>query len=299
MEAMHHQGTPFGEMIHEERVGRGISIARAAKHAGVCGAVWRRWEAGTDQPTKVQLRRAFGEHCQLQHYLPARASEAPLSGAPSAWAPASSPSACTPFEATAAAPPPPAMPSSPPRTFGEHLQRLREAGALTLEELAELVDVPPLLVALWESDATAPTPAQYTALVALMPDLLDGPQPCATQARPRVPAQVTELHDPLGALDRVVRALEALGQSVVQTYFMPGADGAWEFVVRPNDDPPLAVGVRACDPAVVRHALVALRAGMATRHAQAERLVSAASARLEVLAGTLAAIDGALLSRAA
>ncbi len=297
MEAMHHQGTPFGEMIHEERVGRGVSIARAAKQAGVGAGVWRRWEAGSDQPTKAQLRRAFGEHCQLQHYLPARASEAPPSGAPSASAPAtSSPSARTPFEATAAAPPPPAMPSSPPTTFGDHLQRLREAGALTLEELAELVDVPPMLVGLWESDATAPLPTQHTALVALMPDLLDGPQPQTVQPRRRAPAQVTELHDPLGALDRVVRALEALGQSVVQTYFMPGADGAWEFVVRPNDDPPLAVGVRACDPAVVRHALVALRAGMATRHAQAERLVSAASARLEVLAGTLAAIDGALLA---
>jgi DNA-binding transcriptional regulator YiaG len=305
VEAMHRPGTPFGELLQQERVGRRLSIARAAKQAGVREAVWRTWEAGEDRPNKVQLRRAFGDRCQIQHYLPTTGAEtlAPMPRLPSPAQPLR-PDDGPPLPVTAAPPRAPAPPVAPPpppppaRTFGEHLQRLREGVGLTMNELAELVEVNPSLVRDWEGDAVAPPPAHYTSLASLMPELCAGPQP-PTAMRQRAGTEVVELHDPLGALERVVRALEALGQSVVQTYFMPGADGSWEFVVRPNDDRPLAVGVRASDPAVVRHALASLRAGMATRHAQAERIACAASARADALAGTLAAIDGALLDRAA
>lgn len=290
---------PFHELLRAERETRSIGVHRAAKGAGVCEDVYRGWEAGRGTPSKVELRRIFGERNQLEHLLPRLQTEA---------APAEQPA-----EALAVAPPK-AQPAGP-ATFGEALRLERKGDGLSAEDLGALLDVSASSVTHWEADDFAPIQEHLVKLTELFPRLAQAPKPASremskpgpdrgTPPPPRAPKALPTMHpatqlDPLAAIDRVILAFDALGQPVGLAPFERGADGWALRLVIPGELPPLAEGAGASLSAAALACLATLRAGLAARQEQTGRVVKAAQARLEAQTRALAAIDNALVGEAA
>ena len=148
----------FGDVLRFEREQRGSSYRDVAQHVGVSRDTVQAWEAGTEHPTNVQVKRLIGMFRALRYYvnlLPKELLEAVKKIEP------------LPTQMT----PDTAAPKPPAKTFAEALRRARVREGFAQDEIAELIGVSAQAVSAWETEVNTPVVPNWDALLDLFPEL--------------------------------------------------------------------------------------------------------------------------------
>ena len=158
-ESVRGKRSTFGDVLRFEREQRGSSYRDVAQHVGVSRDTVQAWEAGTEQPTNVQVKRLIGMFRALRYYvnlLPKELLEAVKKIEP------------LPTQMT----PDTVAPKPPPATFAEALRRARVREGFAQDEIAELLGVSAQAVSAWETDVNTPVVPNWQAMLDLFPELL-------------------------------------------------------------------------------------------------------------------------------
>lgn len=302
----------FCERLEDEMKRRGLKPVDLAKHAGASRDEVEKWLDGRSYPTKVQIRRCFGQTNPVEFWLPPPDQRAlremehvGVIG----------------LKLLAAG-----HVKAPPASYGEALGRAMDEAGHALGDVAAVLDVTEADVSRWESNEAAPSEAQQAAILVLLPDMASAPRPQvradqrppivrvkagappATQAKPAAPApappkpvdpppapaeEPPRPANPLAALDRLASVLEEAGQKIEELDIKTDATGA-RTVRLVAGGVTIAEGRGATMTTAATAALASMRARAEARLEAAKRITDSAVRREEQVAAALAIIDAAI-----